>query len=65
MRRNLPLPRGWNRHVKPSVLQVLSLAQHCVSTVRGRVAKSRVLRRYRFGNAGGNASGQEMGPRQR
>ena len=27
MRKKLPVPRGWNRHVKSSILQVLSLAR--------------------------------------
>ena len=30
------MDRGWNRRVKSSVLQVLSLAHYCFSTVRGR-----------------------------
>ena len=41
MRRKLPLPRGWNRHVKSSVLQVLSLSWYCFTAIRGRAAESR------------------------
>ena len=44
MRKKLALPRGWNRHVKSSILQVLSLAHYCFSTVRGGVAQSTVRR---------------------
>ena len=44
MRQTLPIPRDWNRHMKSSILQVLSLAHYCFSTVRGRAAQSRVLR---------------------
>ena len=40
MHKKLPLPRGWNRHVKSSVLQVLSLAHYCFFTVRGWAAES-------------------------
>ncbi len=35
MRRKLPLPRGWNRRVKSSILQVLSLAWYISVLVRG------------------------------
>ena len=35
MRRKLPLPRGWNRHARKSVLQVLSFTHYCFSTLRG------------------------------
>ena len=44
MRKKLALPRGWNRHVKWSILQVLSLAHYCFSIACGGAAQSRVLR---------------------
>ena len=44
MRRKLPLPRGWNRHVRKSVLQILSLAWYTFICVRGWAAQSRSLR---------------------
>ncbi|MCZ6690614.1 MAG: helix-turn-helix domain-containing protein [Planctomycetota bacterium] len=40
MRRKLPIPRGWNRQVKSSVLHVLSLRYFCFSTVRGWASRS-------------------------
>ncbi len=43
MRRKLPLPRGWNRHVRKSVLQILSLAWYTFISVRGWAAHSRSL----------------------
>ncbi|MCZ6690301.1 MAG: DDE-type integrase/transposase/recombinase [Planctomycetota bacterium] len=44
MRQKFSLPRGWNRHVKSSILQVLSLAHYCFSIACGGAAQSRVLR---------------------
>ena len=44
MPRKLPLPEGWICHMKSSVLQILSLAHYCFSTVRGWAAESRALR---------------------
>ncbi len=43
MRRKLPTPRGWNRHVKSSVLHALSLTCFCFSTVRGWASRSRSI----------------------
>lgn len=40
MHQTLPLPRGWNRRVKAAILQVLSLAHYCFSTIRGWAAES-------------------------
>ncbi len=44
MRRKLPLPRGWNRHVRKSVLQILSLAWYTLTSVRGWAAQGRSFR---------------------
>ena len=44
MRRILPLPGGWNRHVRKSVLQICSLAWYTIISVRGWAAQSRSLR---------------------
>ncbi|MCZ6688099.1 MAG: hypothetical protein O7H41_00645 [Planctomycetota bacterium] len=43
MRRKLSLPRGWNRHVRKSVLQILSLAWYTFISVRGWATQSRSL----------------------
>ncbi len=43
MRQELPIPRGWNRHVKASVLHALSLSYFCFSTVRGWASRSRSI----------------------
>ncbi|MCZ6689538.1 MAG: DDE-type integrase/transposase/recombinase [Planctomycetota bacterium] len=43
MRRKPPIPRGWNRHVKSSVLHVLSLSYFCFSTIRGWASRSRSM----------------------
>ena len=44
MQRKLPLPRGWKRRVKSSVLRALSLSWYCFTAIRGRAASSRNVR---------------------
>ncbi len=44
MLRKLPIPRGWNRYVKSSVLHALSLSYFCFSTVRGWASRSRSIK---------------------
>ncbi len=44
MSRKLPLPRGWNRHVRKSVLQICSLAWYTFVSVRRWAAQSHSLR---------------------
>ena len=35
MRQKLPVPRGWNRHVQKSVLQILSFCWPTIRPARG------------------------------
>ena len=44
MRQKLPPPRGWNRHLQSSVLQILSLAWDTLVSLRGWAARTSSLR---------------------
>jgi hypothetical protein len=41
MRRNIPLPRGWNRRVKSAVLQILALSHYGFTAFLARAAVAR------------------------
>ena len=41
MPRNLPLPRGWNRRAKATILQILALSHYTFIAVLARAANER------------------------
>ena len=40
MRTKMPLPKGWKKQVKSSVLHALSLARYCLLVIRGRAVET-------------------------
>ncbi len=47
MPRKLPLPRGWNRRVKSSILHILALSHYTFTALIARAANDRDLRTRR------------------
>ena len=46
---NIPLPKGWKKHVRTAVLHVISLAQYTTIYTRGWASISIRLRQFALG----------------